>query len=495
MNLKQLFNRKDILFLFFLLVIFLFSRLVNLLALPIFTDEAIYMRWAQIGFHDASFRFISLTDGKQPMLIWLTIIFMRFLRDPLLSGRLVSVLAGLFGMLGCFFLGWEIFKKKAVGYFSALLYILSPFFLWHDRIALMDSLLSCFFIWSILLEVLLVRRVRLDIALILGLTIGGAILTKTSGFFAIYLMPLMLLLFDYKKGLREFVKLIGLLLISLILANGLYSVLRLSPWFYIINQKDHSFIYTFSEVLLNPFQVFFGNLHGLAQWWWGYFTIPFFLLLLVGLINKSKNYLLERLILFLLFLLPFTALAMFGKVLYPRFILFMVISLLPLSAYGLNLILEKNKTKIIRFFILLILLYPLYFDSQIIFNVINSPLPISDRKQYLDEWPSGYGVNEVIDYLKNEKNKQPIFVATEGTFGLFPYSLELEFSADPAVKIQGFWPLPCQEKLKNEAEGRPAYLILKESQELPTCLNAQLINQYKRGKGNSYLKFFRLTNN
>ena len=71
-----------------LIAIYLITRLYNLLGLPIFTDEAIYIRWSQIALQDASWRFISLTDGKQPMYVWLAMIFLRFVRDPLLAGRL-----------------------------------------------------------------------------------------------------------------------------------------------------------------------------------------------------------------------------------------------------------------------------------------------------------------------------------------------------------------------------------------------------------------------
>ncbi len=493
MNPKKLLNKKDLLLLSLIIIVFLLVRYINILKLPIFTDEAIYLRWAQIALHDSSWRFISLTDGKQPLFIWISLIFMKFLHNPLLSGRLVSVFSGLMGMIGSFFLGREIFHNKKIGYLSALFYLTSPFFLWYDRMALMDSLLAGFYVWSLYLEVILVRYLRLDIALLLGLTIGGAVLTKSSGFFAIYLLPLFLSLIDWKKGFGNLLKFGYLSFISIIIAYGFYGILRLSPWFYIINQKDHSFIYSFSDVVNNPFQYFFGNFKGLSIWWFGYFTLPFIILLLVSLLNKDKKTFFERIVLFLEFILPFTALAFFGKVLYPLFILFMNVSLLPLLAYALNLVLGKIKVKQFKYLILiLVFIYPLYFDSQIILNLLNVPLPSSDRKQYLDDWPAGYGINEVITYLKQEKSRQPIFVATEGTFGLFPYALELEFFSDPSIKIQAYWPLPLYQKAINEAEGRPAYLLLKESQQLPSGWQAELINEYRRGRGETYLKFYRL---
>ena len=54
---------------FGIILLFFVSRLFNILSLPIFTDEAIYVRWAQIAAQDANWRFISLVDGKQPMYV------------------------------------------------------------------------------------------------------------------------------------------------------------------------------------------------------------------------------------------------------------------------------------------------------------------------------------------------------------------------------------------------------------------------------------------
>ena len=132
------------------LVTYLFTRLANITAFPIFTDEAIYLRWAQIAGNDADWLFISLTDGKQPLFVWLAMIFQKVVDDPLLAGRLVSVFAGLSSMVGLFFLTNEIFRGKSkvslsarkIGIVAAFLYLLYPFALVYDRLALYDSLVA-----------------------------------------------------------------------------------------------------------------------------------------------------------------------------------------------------------------------------------------------------------------------------------------------------------------------------------------------------------------
>lgn len=103
------------LFLGLLAIIYFFLRLYLLSDFPIFTDEAIYVRWAQIAKNDAIWRFISLTDGKQPMLIWIAMVLMRFIDDPLMATRFVSVLAGFASMVGLYFVGSTLFKNQKIG--------------------------------------------------------------------------------------------------------------------------------------------------------------------------------------------------------------------------------------------------------------------------------------------------------------------------------------------------------------------------------------------
>src|SRR3989344_7406580 len=66
---------------------FFASRLFNLTIIPIFTDEAIYLRWAQIALTDPRWRFISLIDGKQPLFIWLLLPVLKLMSDPLVRSE------------------------------------------------------------------------------------------------------------------------------------------------------------------------------------------------------------------------------------------------------------------------------------------------------------------------------------------------------------------------------------------------------------------------
>src|SRR3989304_1778782 len=123
-----------------------------------------------------------------------------FVAHPLYAGRLVSVLSGVGSALGIFFLSKTLFKSLRVSFLSSFLYIISPFSLVYDRMALYDSLVAMFSLWNLYFAVLLVRTLRLDVALIFGMTLGLGMLNKTSGFLSLYLAPLTMVLMDWGRG-------------------------------------------------------------------------------------------------------------------------------------------------------------------------------------------------------------------------------------------------------------------------------------------------------
>ncbi len=475
-------------------VLYVISRLTNLTALPIFTDEAIYLRWSQIGGNDASWRFISLTDGKQPLFTWFVMVAMRFIKDPLLAGRLVSTVAGFCSIWGLYFLGSELFKNKRIGVISAFLYLISPFTLMYDRMALYDAWVATFFIWNCYISVLLVRQVRLDIALILGISIGVGMLNKTSANFSLYLLPASLMLFNFKekKIWKKLAKWVGLVLIVTVLSQAIYSILRLSPYFYIIAQKDTTFIYTYSEWITHPFRFWQGNLHGEFDWMINYLTIPIFIASLAPMLVFWKKPL-EKLLLVGWWFAPFFALALFGKVLYPRYVLFMSMPMLVLAAVTFDFILERIKPKISSVLLIgLLCLAAIKLSVWIITDIKHAPIPKSDIGQYINDWPSGWGTHEIITYLENEAKDKPIAVYTEGTFGLYPFALEIYLWQNKNIEIHGIWPPPTTIPMEIEkiAQEKETFFVVYQKQDINTYKwPMKLITKYQKGNSEDVYTF------
>lgn len=499
-------------------VTYLFTRLANIQNFPIFTDEAIYLRWAQIAGNDPDWLFISLTDGKQPLFVWLTMSFMKIVNDPLLAGRLVSVFAGLSSMIGIFFLTKELFKSKPstslpvrqaglragkIAVVAAFLYLLFPFALVYDRIALYDSLVAAFIIWSLYIEVLLVRRLKFKYAILLGVIIGFGLLNKTSANFSLILLPFSLLLFNFKdKHWRQkIVRWAFYAGTAAVIAQVIYASLRLSPFHYIIAQKDATFVYPFAEWIQHPLTFLTPNLLTLSTWLVGYATIPF-LIFVFAAFFIGREYLKEKIFLLLWFLIPFAALAMFGKLLYPRYILFMTMPLLVLGAYSFYTVLHGIPMRWIKAGIFAVFMLPFVLtDLFIITDFEKARIPQSDKNQYYRGWPAGGGIREKVEILQKESIDKKIYVGTEGTFGLLPYALEIYLHDNPNVIIKGFYPLqdkPPKEMIEASLI-MPTYMLFyqpcpecKLKGVAPISWKVKQIYQYKKAEENTYSTLYQI---
>lgn len=512
----MVFNKIRISTLFILLsliVLYFLTRLTNIMSLPIFTDEAIYVRWGQIARQDAAWRFISLTDGKQPLFIWISMNIMRVVSDPLLASRLVSVFAGFGAMIGVFMLSMELFKKKrsgsvanqifgqlleskTIGYIAALFFIVFPFALVMDRMAMYDALVAFTMVWALYMEVLLVRYMRLDVAILTGVAIGLAVLTKTSGFFAIYLLPFSLLLFNFKEKqiMSRLARWFIYALIASAVAYLMYSVLRLSPFFYIIDEKNGLFVYPFSEWIKHPREYLYGNFNAIIGWYIKYVTVPFLIFALAAFFI-GKNFR-EKLLLFVWSMAPFVALGIFGKTLYPRFIYFMTVPAIILGSYAVCMFMQRFKNKFISVLIVLLAAsFMIFADYFIIFKFTHAPIPQADLGQYINSWPAGGGVNQMVSFFEQEAKKGKIYVATQGTFGSLPTNaMEIYLGDNPNIETRGIYPLPSElpEDLKQMAKVIPVYYVFNDYEDAPESWPVTLVAKYQKGIGDRNLSIYKV---
>ncbi|MBI2034665.1 MAG: glycosyltransferase family 39 protein [Candidatus Levybacteria bacterium] len=493
-------RRHSVIVLVLTLIVFVYfaSRFYGIMDLPMFTDESIYARWTKIARFDAKERFISLEDGKQPSFIWAAMIVMRFVgEDPLLAGRLVSVFAGFATLIGIYFLTREFFRSNLAGVLASFLYLIFPMAIVYDRMALYESLVGAFSVWSVFLIAVLIRTLRLDVALLLGMVLGGGMLTKTSAFFNLYLLPFSLILFDLKElhRLKRFAMWFMLATLAGILAFVYYSILRLAPLNYMINQKNAVFVYPFNEWITHPFNFFVGNINGQWDWLITYLTWPLFILSIVSFLIRS-SFTKQKLVLAVWFFIPFVLLALFARTLYPRFIFAMAIFLLPLAAATLfeiaNLI--KNKVVVILLYAILFIL-PIRVDQMILTNFARSPIPKLDREQYINSWPAGGGIREIIAFLEQQAKKEKIYVASEGTFGaIATNAVEIYLGDNKNVGRGGIWPLPkgFPDDLVIKSKTMLVYFIFNETQNIPPEWPLSAIASYRKGVGNSYMRLYQV---
>jgi len=465
-------NKTVILVLCLLSAAFATFRLFHITSLPIFTDEAIYIRWAQTGLRDPYYRFLSLTDGKQPLFIWIMYPFLKVFHDPLIAGRMVSVFSGFATMLGLGMVSFALFRKTSIALLTMAIYLVYPFAQVMDRMALYDSMVAMFFVWSLYISILLVRNLRLDIAYMLGFILGGGILTKTSNFLSIYLLPLTLLLFNFQEKHRNkrLIKWFGLVVLAILISQVMYGVLRLSPLPNVISQKNNNFYYPFSEWIHHPFMYVSGNIHGLIVPLFQYLTLPFVLLIIISLVYIRRDFK-EKIMLLTFFLLPFVGFSFIAKEIFARYVFFMSMPLLLLAGWGLDFIQERiifikikgsMRFTVSALVVFVFLSYPAYVSLAFAMNPISAPIANSDKGQYVRAWTSGWGLTEVVKFFNEQANNGPIYVATEGTFGLYPQGIELYLSENKNISIKGYyWEITKDfpKEVAEKAKTLPTYFV------------------------------------
>lgn len=419
---------------------------------------------------------------------------MQFIYNPLVAGRFVSIVAGFITLIGLFLLSFELFKNRWVSILSVLLYVLYPFALVVNRMAIYESLVGMFGIWTLYVAILLVRHLNIGAALSLGLVLGGSILTKSSGFMNMYLLPITLLLFPFqKKNHHKLFEWFLFVFLACGFAFLYYSVLFLSNKHYMIAEKDALFTYHLKELIpYHAFEKWPGQIVQLLEWIGIYLTYPALLLAFFSIIQKS--YRKEKLLLFLWFAIPLLGIALFGRMLNPRYVFAITLFLLPLIAVSVIELRHWRKKLLYGLVILVNISFLTYSDYKILTDMSHAPIPDTELNQYVNSYSSGKGLREIVAYLQTEAQREPIVIASEGIYGSLPETVvEMYFYHNSAVEQYSFDKLPKQlpPNIHKKANEKPVYVILNETQSVKNW-PVDLVMRFKRGTSNLNLSLYKV---
>lgn len=494
--LKKTFTRYDILIVFAIIFLYGLTRLTNLDHWPIFSDEGIYIRWAKVAWQDASWRFISVTDGRQPLQTWATIPFLKiFPNNMLLAGRLFSVTTGFIGLIGMFSLLLYLWGKRAA-LIGATLFVFLPYFVFYDRIALVDSAVNAGFIWIFFFSILIVRNRRLDLALILGFIGGFALLAKSSSRMFLMLASTAPIMYFHEKKVKKILLQSVNYYILLVFAFGIsmlfYNVQRLSPFFHYVAQKNTTFVMTLDEFIATPFAYLhnFRLLPLYVSWEAGWLIVP---LSIVGLYFLYRKEALLALYLSLFIFLPYVAISLFAKVVFPRYLLFYG-SILVITATYFFITLKKKSIEYIIFGVLLIsmgiLNYPLLFDP------IRANFPPVDRGQYISGVTSVWGAEDLMNDMREKSLGKPVLILAEGDFGLIADVLKVYLHDDDndSIEIRGLWPLDERHFLEFQHEllERQVFIVFSHREEFPEEWPIKFTQKYGKPEGDKAVYVYEL---
>lgn len=485
---------KDLIYIAGLLILFFAVRLINLDKWPQFSDEGIYINWAKVAWKDASWRFISVTDGRQPLQTWATIPFLKlFSPNDLFAGRLFAVFSGFAGFVGMYCLLFYLWGKKAA-YTGVVLYIFLPYFVFYERIALVDAAVNAGFIWILFFSFILVKERRLDIALLMGFIGGFALLAKSSSRMFLGLTaaaPILYIGDKPKKLISKSINYFFLLGIVAAISLLFYNIQMLSPFFHYVEMKNTTFILTRAEFIEAPFAYFknnFWNIPLYVAWESGWFIIP---ASIAGFLLMFKKEKLTALYLSVFIFVPYIAIAFFARVLFPRYVLFYGTLVLITSVYFFINI----KSKKIRYTALSALLFSMaLFNYPYLFDPARASFPPVDRGQYVEGSTAVWGADDLMGLLKERAVSRPILVLAEGDFGLVADVLRVYDQPDDFIEIKGLWPLDEQHltEYQAEIENRDVYIVFSHRKEFPEHWPIELVEAYEKPGNKETLYLYKL---
>lgn len=427
MKLKLLFKKPFL----WLSIFYLLTRLVNILKLPLFNDESIYIDWANKEINTKGLLYYSLYDGKPPLLMWIFGLFHKFIGDPLLAGRLVSVIAGFFTLLGIYKLSEKYFGERTAR-LSGLFYVAIPIFVFFDRQALMESALCAVGIWSIYYFLDLIGKPGIKNAIILGIIWGLGVFIKQSALIFIIAEILIFTGIHLKKRDRKFNV---HFLLSLFISQAVLLPLYFQKEFWTSLSTASRFAMSFKEIFSFPISTWLQNLRGI-------FMIPFWylgpLILAASVVGFfiAKNGQQRRLGIY--YLISLFLVLIFSIIVSPRYL----VSYLPLSlifaAHTFTLSKFDNKFKRISL-IVLIVFVPTVWSLVLIFNPINyfetlnKVTKYSQESEYVSGWTSGYATTNALSFIRQVSEKTPVVIGVRldagnpesAVFAYFNYSTKV----------------------------------------------------------------------
>lgn len=459
-------------FVFAIVILFGLTRLVNN-SLPLFLDEALYIRWVDtIASAPISQLYVSsVEDGQPPLFFWIASLIKKLLSssDTLVIIRMVSIGFGFFSLLFGMLLAKELASKKAAPIFFGLLYVFSPFMTWYDRLGMRDSAMT-FTFFSAMYFVVRWQKIQKNYLLVIsGLLMCFGIFIKSIAWF----IPIMLIAYLIFQNKRPKLSEFGLLVIPIIFALLIYVLTNTVGS---IAGKNLIFIGAPQSIL---YQVK-NNLYQSVVWMWQYLT-PFIfisLVLSVAFITLKKNYKLVRFA--LIALIPVFVEIFIAKIFFPRYFLISAASMLVLLSIALTQIPRLNYV-----IFALVLTQSISWTIANVISPLTTSLPVIERWQYISGWPAGSGVKEIANYLKT----------------LSPDVIYTEESDLLRTGIQYYQPSLKSKIVVLNRDSQPdlhlntnAVVALHIKKDLPSGYNGTVVYSFKKPENGDELVVYKLYN-
>lgn len=415
----------------FLLALYLATRLPGLTALPMFLDESWHIAWS-----------MWIAEGKEWDSPWLfgkgVSIFVNALLFPwagdlyLAATRLVTVSFGALTLAGVYLTARRLYDQETA-LVGSLLYLLCPYALFYDRLVLTDPVQSAFAALSLLWSVRLAQSGRIADGIVLGLWLTLSVFAKALGVL-VFLTPALafvLLPPDRAACRRAFGA-----AYATSAAIVAYPLLR----FFMTTSTVRAAIDKSAE---GPLGRLFDNAPLAFEWVSKYWTLPVLALAVAGLAAATFRRSQPGLLLGGVVVLPLLAFLAISTLWFPRYLVFLTPPVAILAGATLTSVTRwaaaRRRTTPPAWAwalgLALVLGPALRFDVLLWTDPARAPLPEVERFQFVDGWPSGYGVRETIAFVKQqaERHKGGVRVVLQSNA-----RRTIAFASSVAFRYDGF---------------------------------------------------------
>jgi 4-amino-4-deoxy-L-arabinose transferase-like glycosyltransferase len=410
-----------------LALLFLASRLAFLTRLPIFLDETGHIRWAVfISEGDKLFRPWNYGKGLS---IWTNALLFPWAFDHYLwASRALHVAFGLASMLAAMAAARRLFDARTAA-LAGLFYVVCPYALFYDRLALTDPPMAAFAALLLLQSIRLAERPDAWTAASVAGLLAAAVLTKATALILFY-VPCAAVLLLGPPTRRHLKALAAALLLGAAVVG--YPLLR----FFATTSTVRLGVTHQDAGLLERLAV---NLPLAASWLFAYATPSLALLALAGAARAAAGREKPELLLTALVLLPVLAFSAVSTLWFPRYLVMVVVPLVLLAARGFATLTARLPPGLLALAVAAALGPPLVAGWTIVADPARAPLPAVDREQFVLGWPSGYATVETVAFVRDELRRQPAgltVVAHVHSRRTTWLALGLEFAHEPRVDLR-----------------------------------------------------------
>lgn len=425
-------------------------------------DESVHIVWSQRLLSEGALR-QALADGKLLQILAIALP-VRLIGDPLLAARLVSVLAGAVGMWAVSRASARLFGERA-GLAAGVAYLICPFTLFYDRLALADVFGASF---AALCLLALAHAMEGKRGTALGFSMAGTVLSKVTGLFVLAWPAWALVVAAPPRWRRDRARALALAyVVALAFAVPM-------AWYFYTHTAQLEGKAAAASGLGARWSLLEHNVGVGARWLWTYWTPSLAVLGLTGVIVGAFRHRRAVALLAGATLIPVVTIGLVAQAWFPRYVLPATIPFLMLVAYALGQAQEWLELRWRAWprhgwlVLLLLVAFPtLAFDRALLVDPNAAPLPGVERFQYLTHWPSGYGLTAAVAYVRDQRLRSPrgltVAVDSIGQPTLL-FALRAYFLKDDGVQAQSVDLDDAAERasLARSAEDRPTLLMLVE---------------------------------